>query len=154
MILVSVVTLKKSMSVLFFVFLDLKDNLVDTGTQAVFFVCFFTTCLLCIAINLNFIWCRHVSHLAFRNKLLFAISVVPHRQNQASIQILVPSLPNSESFVRKAIISIVAKSGFSPLIYFCKKVEKLIYTSIALMYTINIHQYCLNIVQLRSYSFA
>ena len=37
--------------------------------------------------NLNCVWYRHVSRLAFRNKKPFVISVVLYSQNQTSIKI-------------------------------------------------------------------
>ena len=64
------------------------------------------------------------SRLAFHNKLSFAISVAPYSQNQTSIKISTSSPPNSESFVRKAVITVIPKLCFHRFLIHIKVEEK------------------------------
>ena len=82
-LLFSLVTLDKS--VLLFCS-DFKINLVAQRLVKLVlrlaFLCFnfefFVICLLFVVFNLNCLWYCHVSPLAFRKKLQFAISVAPY----------------------------------------------------------------------------
>ena len=75
-------------------------------------------------INLNCVWYRHVSDLPIHNKLPIAISVASYSQNQTSITISPSSLPNSESFVRKAGITVIPKLCFHRFLFHIKVEEK------------------------------